>query len=99
MESITIQVVLAMPDQQQIIELDVPAGTSARDAVLQSEQQGLITNGTGVDIANVPLGVFGEAVEHSYVLRANERVELYRPLLQDPKELRRQRAARKPADS
>ena len=91
-EPITIQVVLAMPEQQQIIEFDVNAGTSARNAVLLSERHGLITVGTGIDIATVPLGVYGEIVDDDYPLSANERVELYRPLQQDPKELRRQRA-------
>lgn len=85
-----------MPDQQQIMEFAVPAGTTAREAVLQSEERGLITAGTGVDTTDVPLGIFGEIVEDSYVLSAHERIELYRPLQQDPKELRRQRA-RKPA--
>ena len=81
-----------MSEQQQIIEFDVNAGTSAREAVLLSEQYGLITVGTGIDIATVPLGVYGEIVDDDYPLSANERVELYRPLQQDPKELRRQRA-------
>ena len=91
-ELITIQVVLALPDQQQLIEFAVPEGSLAREVALQSEQHGLLITGTGIDIATVPLGVFGEVVDDNYVLNANDRIELYRPLLQDPKELRRQRA-------
>lgn len=91
-KSITIQVVLAMPNQQQIVEFAVAVGTSARKAVMQSEIHGLMIGGTGIDLATVPLGVFGEIVDDHYPLSAHERVELYRPLQQDPKELRRQRA-------
>ena len=94
-ESITIQVVLAMPDRQQVVEFVVAAGTSARQAAVQSEKHGLMAAGTGIDLATVPLGVFGEIVDDNYPLSANERVELYRPLQQDPKELRRQRAQKK----
>jgi len=91
-ELISIQVVLAMPEKQQIIEFTVQVGTSAREAALQAEKHGLITVDTGIDIATVALGVYGEIVDDAYVLGSNDRLELYRPLQQDPKELRRQRA-------
>ena len=89
---ITIQVVLAMPDSQQLCEFDVPAGTTARQAALLSVNQGLSVQAAGIDINLVPLGVYAERVEDDHVLQHQDRVELYRPLQQDPKELRRRRA-------
>lgn len=92
--TITIEVMLAMPLVQYRQELHVPAGITARDAVKLALECGLLPLGADIDInpVSAPLGVFAEKVEEDYPCRDGDRVEIYRPLQQDPMELRRQRA-------
>ncbi|MEE4184358.1 MAG: RnfH family protein [Gammaproteobacteria bacterium] len=85
-----IEVVYAEPARQRLVRLQVAAGTTAREAALHSA---LDKEFAGLDLARVPVGVFGERVADSYELRAGDRVELYRPLRTDPREARRQAAA------
>ena len=66
---------------------------NARQAVFAALEHGLDLEGSGVEAESVKLGVFGEHVQDDYTLNDGDRVELYRPLQQDPMELRRQRAA------
>ncbi|WP_215781541.1 MULTISPECIES: RnfH family protein [unclassified Paludibacterium] len=87
-EPIAIEVAYAAPAAQKIVALQVAAGTTALQA---AEQSGLLT-AFAVDVATLKLGVFGKAVPPGQVLRAGDRVEIYRPLLADPKEVRRRRA-------
>ena len=82
--------VYARPDRQLIVALELDPGTTAREAALES---GLDAYFDDLDLAQVPLGIFGEKVADDAVLAAGDRVELYRPLLQDPMQRRRQRAA------
>jgi hypothetical protein len=89
-ERMTVEVAYACPQWQQIVRLDVEAGTTAIDAVHRS---GLLERAVGVDAAAPKIGVFGKVVAPETVLREGDRVELYRPLLADPKEVRRRRAA------
>ena len=90
-ELIEVEVVYAAPQQQLLCTLQVAAGTRARAAVLQSA---LPQTFAEVDLQAAPLGVFGKKVADDYVLQAHDRVEVYRPLLIDPKENRRRRAAK-----
>ncbi len=91
---LTVQVVLAMPEVQYLRELEIPPGTTARQAVLMALDAGLVPATAAIDIvpATAALGVFSERVEDDYLCQQGDRVEIYRPLQQDPKELRRQRA-------
>lgn len=88
-----VSVVLALPNRQQVVKLVVAQGCTARQAVERAKQTGLRCESDLVDVDNAPLGVFGERVSDDAVLRKGDRVEIYRPLQQDPMELRRQRAA------
>ncbi len=90
-ELIEIEVAYAAPQRQLLCTLQVAAGTGARAAVLQSP---LLQAFAEVDFQAAPLGVFGKKVADDYVLQAHDRVEVYRPLLIDPKENRRRRAAK-----
>lgn len=92
-ETITIEVVYGLPAEQVLLTLAVPAGTTVREAARLS---GLAGRFPEIDIGQAPLGVFGklEKDPDARVLRAGERVEIYRPLLIDPKEARRLRAER-----
>lgn len=92
-ETITIEVAYGLPLEQALLVLAVPAGTTAREAVRLS---GLATRFPGLDPEHAPLGIFGKLEKDpaARVLREGDRVEVYRPLLIDPKEARRRRAER-----
>lgn len=84
-DTIRIEVVYTTREQQHLLELEVAAGTTVAEALHGSGMDGLLGQ-SGV-------GVFGRPVEVDHVLQAGERVEIYRPLVADPKEARRRRAA------
>lgn len=92
-ETITVEVVYGLPQEQALLTLVVPAGTTAREAARLS---GLAGRYPELDVERAPLGIFGklEKDPDQRVLQAGERVEIYRPLLIDPKEARRLRAER-----
>ena len=87
---ILVEVAYALPKQQLILELMVPEGTTAEQAVQKS---GILAKFPDIDLAQNKLGIFGKLVKADTVLREKDRVEIYRPLIADPKEVRRQRAA------
>lgn len=90
---IQIEVAYALAHKQKIVQLQVEQGTHARDAVLRS---GLDQEFADLDLAESPLGIFGKSIArpHEHIVAEGERIEIYRPLLADPKEVRRQRAER-----
>ncbi|MDF3162349.1 RnfH family protein [Pseudomonas proteolytica] len=90
---IEIEVVYAAVDRQLLLSLAVAPGTSLRAAVLAS---GIATQFPELDIDSCPLGVFGKVVADAETrsVQAGDRIEIYRPLLADPKEVRRLRAAK-----
>ncbi len=91
-ESIIVEVAYALPQSQSILTLTVNAGTTALEAVIQS---GIAQQYPDISLDHLALGIFGKKVEAGTVLKAMDRVEIYRPLLANPKEARRQRAAAK----
>ncbi len=90
---IEVEVVYAAVDRQRLLKVSVPVGTNMRSAVLAS---GIGEVFPELDLQQCPLGIFGKVVADpaGRVLSAGERVEIYRPLLADPKEIRRLRAAK-----
>ncbi|MFC3606319.1 RnfH family protein [Stutzerimonas tarimensis] len=88
---VRVEVAYALPDKQKLLSLEVPRGTSVRETALRS---GMELHFPGLDLAIAPLGIFGKAVAkpEERPIEAGERVEIYRPLLADPKEVRKQRA-------
>jgi putative ubiquitin-RnfH superfamily antitoxin RatB of RatAB toxin-antitoxin module len=89
-KNIMVEVAYALPKQQLIIPVNVADGTTAEAAVLAS---GIMEKFPEIDLAANKLGIFGKLVKSDTVLRHLDRVEIYRPLIADPKEVRRQRAA------
>lgn len=87
---IMVEVAYALPSRQLIIPLTVSRGTTAEQAVLAS---GIIAKFPEIDLAQNKIGIFGKLTKADTVLRHLDRVEIYRPLIADPKEVRRQRAA------
>ena len=88
--TVAVEVAYARPDQQAIIALSVAPGTTAAEAV---EQSGILREFPDIEFPGCKMGIFGKAVRADTVLQAGDRVEIYRPLIADPKEVRRQRAA------
>lgn len=86
---IQVEVAFAAPDKQLILSVNVPAGTTAKEA---AEQSGIVKKFPEIDLAINPMGIFGNQVKPDHALREGDRVELYRPLIGDPKEIRRRRA-------
>lgn len=91
--SIAVEVVYALAERQKLLRLSVPLGTTVREAALRSGMQQFFP---GLDLSQAPLGIFGKAVSkpEERILEEGERVEIYRPLIADPKEVRKQRAAK-----
>lgn len=88
-EKISIEVCYALPLRQEIVTLKLDAGATAQMAV---EQSGLLAKYPEIDLEQNKLGVFAKLVKSDTVLRDKDRVEIYRPLIADPKEVRRKRA-------
>jgi putative ubiquitin-RnfH superfamily antitoxin RatB of RatAB toxin-antitoxin module len=99
---ITVEVAYALPQRQKIVALQVPLGTTAMEAVMQSGIADLFPE---IDPATAKMGIFGQALGNrglkaapEYVLEPMDRVEIYRPLIADPKEVRKRRAEKAKAE-
>lgn len=88
-EQINIQVCYALPERQEIIRLKVAGGAVLKDAV---EQSGLLEKYPEISLEQGKFGVFGKLSKTDTVLREGDRIEIYRPLIADPKESRRKRS-------
>ncbi|KAB2967434.1 RnfH family protein [Zoogloea sp.] len=89
-DSIHVEVCYALRDRQEIVQLRLPAGSTVQRAV---DASGLLQKHPEIDLAKAnKLGVFARLVKADTVLRDKDRVEIYRPLIADPKEVRRKRA-------
>jgi putative ubiquitin-RnfH superfamily antitoxin RatB of RatAB toxin-antitoxin module len=89
-EILTIEVIYALPAKQQLITLKLPAGSTVRQAI---DASGLLQKHPEIDLAKNKIGVFAKLSKPDALLRDHDRVEIYRPLIADPKEVRKQRAA------
>lgn len=87
---ISVEVVYALPDAQEVIALEVPCGATVAEAIGAS---GLSAH-HGISPALAQVGIHGRRVAPDTVLRSGDRVEIYRALIADPKLARRRRAAR-----
>ena len=87
---ILIEVAYALPKKQLILPIKVKEGTTAEEAIKIS---GIIKKFPEIDLNMNQIGIFGKLTQKDHVLRERDRVEIYRPLIADPKEIRRQRAA------
>lgn len=87
---IRVEVAYARPDFQLVLPVEVTEGATVADALRLS---GILEHFPEIDPATAKVGIFGKLTRMDTVLRARDRVEVYRPLIADPKEVRRQRAA------
>jgi len=88
-QTIQIEVVLAMPERQELVVLEIAAGSNIADAITRSGLPGMFGR---FELDPEKVGIFGQKASLDQVLCDGDRVEIYRPLIADPKEVRRQRA-------
>jgi hypothetical protein len=89
-EFVEVEVAYARPDTQVILPVKVEKGATVEDAIKLS---GILHNFMEIDLAVNKVGVFGKLSKLATPLRSGDRVEIYRTLIADPKEVRKQRAA------
>ena len=89
-EQIRVEVVYALPNKQEILALRLPVGSTVREAI---DRSGILQKYPEIDPEKNKLGIFAKLTKPDAVLRDRDRVEIYRPLIADPKEVRKQRAA------
>jgi len=87
---VTVEVAYALADEQLIIPIKVEDGTTAEEAIIAS---GIMTKFPEIDLRINKVGIFGKLTKLDTKLRHLDRVEIYRTLIADPKEVRKQRAA------
>jgi len=87
-----VEIVYALRDRQVLLMLEVEEGTTVRQAV---ERSGVLQRFPEINLAQARLGIFGRVVSSDTPLRDGDRVEIYRPLIADPKDARREKAARR----
>jgi putative ubiquitin-RnfH superfamily antitoxin RatB of RatAB toxin-antitoxin module len=90
-ETIRVEVAYARSDRQLIIPIEVPVGTTLEQAIILSRIQEYFPE---IDLATAKVGIFGKLSTLSAKLRSGDRVEIYHPLIADPKAVRKQRAAK-----
>lgn len=90
--SVHVQLCYARPDRQFLLDLNVAPGTSVLQAIKDS---GIVQQAPEIDVSVMRVGIYGKLKALDTVLREHDRIEIYRPLIADPKETRRRRAAHK----
>ena len=88
-DKINIEVVYALPHEQILLKLQMPQHATVAEAIKLS---GVMEKYPDIDLSKNKFGVYGKLTRADAVLRDRDRIEVYRPLLADPKEMRRKRA-------
>ena len=88
--TLRVEVAYALPTQQVLLQLHVPYGATVESAIVHS---GVLTQFPEIDLARNKVGIFSKIVTLDTPVRDRDRIEIYRPLIADPKEIRRQRAS------
>lgn len=89
MNQINIEIAYALPERHYLKAFKVEEGTMVQTAILQS---GILQQFTEIDLRENKVGIFSRPTKLNDVLKEGDRIEIYRPLLADPKEIRRKRA-------
>jgi putative ubiquitin-RnfH superfamily antitoxin RatB of RatAB toxin-antitoxin module len=87
--SIHVEVIYALPETQPLLQVELAEGATVADAIRAS---GVLEAFPDIDLAKNKVGIFSRLVKQDEVVRDKDRVEIYRPLIADPKEVRRKRA-------
>ena len=86
---ISVEIVYALPEQQLIITIQIPERSSIENAIQTS---GILQRFPEIDLNMNKVGIFGKLAKLETSLRDMDRIEIYRPLIVDPKAVRRNRA-------
>lgn len=89
-EEILVEVAYALPKMQEVLSVKVKPGATVSQAI---EQSGILADFPEIDLASAKVGIFGKQAKLDAALRDKDRIEIYRPLIADPKEIRKKRAA------
>ena len=89
LEEIMVEVAYALPEEQVIISIKVPTKSDVKQAIKKSGIQKKFPN---IDLSKNKVGIFGKKTTLDHTLNDRDRIEIYRPLILDPKEMRRKRA-------
>lgn len=87
--SLNVEVIYALPHEQNLLRVQLEAGATVEDAIRAS---GVLEAHPEIDLAKNKVGIFSKLVKLDERLRDRDRIEIYRPLIADPKEVRRKRA-------
>lgn len=87
-ERLRLEVAYALPERQVIVKLDLPSGSTVRQAI---EASGIRRQFPEIESEPV-VGIFSRKVDLDHAVEEGDRVEIYRPLLADPKQVRREKA-------
>ena len=90
MNQINIEIAYALPERYYLKSFQVDEGITVQTAITQS---GILSQFTEIDLSTNKIGIFSRPIKLTDVLKEGDRIEIYRPLLADPKEIRRKRAA------
>ena len=85
-----VEVAYALPDKQSLIRLEIEDGSTLKEAI---EASGILESFEQIDLTKNRVGIFSKFATLDTVLREKDRVEIYRPLIADPKKARKERAA------
>ncbi len=89
-DKIHVEVIYALPDEQKLLNVEVEDGTEVRQVILDS---GVLEQHPELNLDTIKVGIFGKLTTIKQKVRDKDRIEIYRPLIADPKEVRKRRAA------
>lgn len=87
--TLSVEVAYALPDKQSLLSVSVAEGTTVEEAI---EQSGILTLHPDIDLTKTKVGVWSRVIKLKDTLSEGDRIEIYRPLIADPKEIRKRRA-------
>ncbi|NVJ51102.1 MAG: RnfH family protein [Gammaproteobacteria bacterium] len=93
-ERINVEVIYATPTEQELVTVAISPGQTVRQAIEQSQ---ILQKYPEIDLNSNKVGIFSKMTTLDTPLRDRDRIEIYRPLIADPKEVRRKKAAEKRA--
>jgi putative ubiquitin-RnfH superfamily antitoxin RatB of RatAB toxin-antitoxin module len=91
-DEILVEIAYALPEEQVIISIKVPTIFNVQQAI---DKSGIQKKFPCIDLSKNKVGIFGKKTTLNHLLKDRDRIEIYRPLILDPKEMRRKRAAKK----
>lgn len=89
-KTLLVEVVYALAEEQTLLSLNIAPNSTVQQLI---EQSGILEQYPEIDLSVNKVGIFGKLVKLDQTLREKDRVEIYRPLIADPKEVRKKRAA------